>query len=162
MAQPAESPATQVRIARILVPTDFSLVAEAALTWAGAVSRSFGAGLILLRVIDVPDAGASTVGPEHLPSEEAGEQMRAEALDALSRAAARFPVSRTLLRDGSPRVEILNAATDVRADLSVMGTRGRTTMARALSGSVADHVVRHSTAPVLTVSRSGTTRTAGA
>ncbi|MFN3285622.1 MAG: universal stress protein, partial [bacterium] len=46
---------------------------------------------------------------------------------------------------------IVEAAADVGADLVVMGTHGRTGVDRILFGSVAEHVVRTSPVPVLTV-----------
>jgi len=42
-------------------------------------------------------------------------------------------------------------AAEVNADLIVVGTHGRTGLAHVLFGSVAEHVVRHSRIPVLTV-----------
>jgi nucleotide-binding universal stress UspA family protein len=50
-----------------------------------------------------------------------------------------------------PRHEILTAAKDVKADLIVMGTHGRTGLAHLLFGSVAEHVVSHGPVPVFTV-----------
>jgi nucleotide-binding universal stress UspA family protein len=47
--------------------------------------------------------------------------------------------------------EILALAQDERADLVVIGTRGRGGINRALLGSVADRVVRLAPCPVLTV-----------
>jgi hypothetical protein len=43
-------------------------------------------------------------------------------------------------------------AREVPADLIVMGTHGRTWLARLLMGSVAEQVVRKASCPVLTVS----------
>ena len=47
--------------------------------------------------------------------------------------------------------QILAAAERLRADLIVMGTHGRTGLRRALVGSVAEEVLRHSRRPVLIV-----------
>lgn len=46
---------------------------------------------------------------------------------------------------------ILEHATREASDLIVMGTNGRSGMARAVLGSVTERVVRQSTTPVLTV-----------
>jgi nucleotide-binding universal stress UspA family protein len=40
---------------------------------------------------------------------------------------------------------------ELRADMIVMGTQGRSGLDRVLLGSVAEHAVRHSAVPVLTV-----------
>lgn len=46
---------------------------------------------------------------------------------------------------------ILEVARERGADVIVMGTHGRTGLARAVIGSVADRVLRHSTIPVVLV-----------
>jgi nucleotide-binding universal stress UspA family protein len=53
--------------------------------------------------------------------------------------------------EGDSAVEILRAAQDLKADLIVMGTHGRTGLGRLLMGSVAEQVVRKAPCPVLTV-----------
>ena len=58
---------------------------------------------------------------------------------------------RTLVRTGSPYQEIVDLATDERADLVAMGTHGRSGVSRLLLGSVADRVIRLAPCPVLTV-----------
>ncbi|RDV11803.1 universal stress protein [Pontibacter diazotrophicus] len=45
---------------------------------------------------------------------------------------------------------ILHFATDIRADLIMMATHGRTGLAHLLSGSIAEDLVNHTTIPVLT------------
>jgi nucleotide-binding universal stress UspA family protein len=52
---------------------------------------------------------------------------------------------------GEPGSTILAVAEEIGADLIVMGTHGRTGLRRLLMGSVAEHVVRHASCPVLTV-----------
>jgi nucleotide-binding universal stress UspA family protein len=46
---------------------------------------------------------------------------------------------------------VIDYARDVRADLIVMGTHGRTGLAHFIIGSVAERVVRLAPCPVLTV-----------
>ena len=58
---------------------------------------------------------------------------------------------RTLLREGDPSVEILEAAKESGATMIVMGTHGRSGLAHLFLGSVAEKVVRKSPIPVLTV-----------
>jgi nucleotide-binding universal stress UspA family protein len=52
---------------------------------------------------------------------------------------------------GSPAEEIVRCANDLKADMIVMGTHGRTGVVRILLGSVAEAILRHATCPVLTV-----------
>jgi nucleotide-binding universal stress UspA family protein len=58
---------------------------------------------------------------------------------------------RRVLRTGVSWQEIVDLATDERADLVVIGTYGRSGMDRLLLGSVADRVVRLAPCPVLMV-----------
>ncbi len=60
------------------------------------------------------------------------------------------PVERRLLQGDAAR-EILGVAKDMKCDLIVLGTHGRTGLGRLLMGSVAEQVVRHASCPVLTV-----------
>jgi hypothetical protein len=55
------------------------------------------------------------------------------------------------LAAGEAQHEILQMASSLRADLVVVGTLGRTGLARMALGSVAEKVVRHACCPVLVV-----------
>jgi len=52
---------------------------------------------------------------------------------------------------GDPRTALVEAARTERADLVVMGSHGRTGMAKLLMGSVASHVVAHAPCTVMVV-----------
>ncbi len=54
---------------------------------------------------------------------------------------------------GFPAKDIVRLATEVQADLIVVGTYGRRGMSHLLLGSVAERVVRTAPCPVLTVRR---------
>jgi nucleotide-binding universal stress UspA family protein len=54
---------------------------------------------------------------------------------------------------GNPARQILATAAKHRIDLIILSTVGRTGLKRILLGSTAEHVVRHSLCPVLTVRR---------
>ena len=55
------------------------------------------------------------------------------------------------LSEGIAAEAIVAAATDLNADLVVMGTRGHTGLKHVLLGSVAERTVRHAACPVLTL-----------
>ncbi len=65
-----------------------------------------------------------------------------------------------MVATGPPALLIVDTAKDVRADLLVMGTHGRTGVAHILIGSVAEKVVRTAQCPVLTVRGAGRKRRA--
>src|SRR5262249_48839479 len=55
------------------------------------------------------------------------------------------------LSEGDPAVEIIRLAAEVKANLIVMGTHGRTGLGRLMMGSVAEAVLRRAPCPVLTL-----------
>jgi nucleotide-binding universal stress UspA family protein len=147
-----------VRVRCILAPTDFSPAADAALPWADLLARTFDARLVLLHVVEVTYETLVEVpwGGGFEPVGEAiTRQLENRARAELQTRAQRLPPCETLVRTGLgaglSRQRIVEAAADVGADLVVMGTHGRTGVDRILFGSVAEHVVRTSPVPVLTV-----------
>lgn len=128
---------------RILVPTDFSASADAALALARAHFPE--AARLLLHVLD-PKRIASEVNSS-VSTKEERETMEAEILARLE-AMAR-PGEESVVRVGTAAHTIVAHAHDWGADLIVMGTHGRTGLAHFLNGSVAEMVVRHARGPVL-------------
>jgi nucleotide-binding universal stress UspA family protein len=143
-----------LRPARILVPTDFSTGAEVALGWARSLGAAFSAEVILLHVVDLSIAALAGFPSTLAAVPAAGElldRIRTESDEEMRRLTARLPGSRGLVREGTPRSMILDVAREVGAEMIVMGTHGRTGLTHVFFGSVAEHVVRHSRVPVLTV-----------
>jgi universal stress protein A len=146
----------KMSLSRILVPTDFSNSSKEALDSAIHLARMLKAKLYLLHVFEWPvyiDAGVSPgVRPEMY---EWIKEIKTESSRKLARLAEevrrRHVTVHTLFKEGAPFLEILDAAKDIRADLIVVGTHGRTGLAHILLGSVAERVVRQSPCPVLTV-----------
>ena len=56
-----------------------------------------------------------------------------------------------LLREGNPRKEILETAAEIDVEIIVMASNGRSNLRQQIIGSVAEHVVAHSSIPVLVV-----------
>lgn len=52
---------------------------------------------------------------------------------------------------GDPMEEIIRFVTDNTTDLLIVGTHGRTGLDHWITGSVAEHVIRHATIPVLVI-----------
>ena len=142
-----------VKIERILHPTDFSASSAYALQFAVSFAREFEAKLYLLHVIeDIAQALYFDMLQTPPVGDILGElerQARKE-LDKILADEPALPVER-LLRRGVPFNEILRAARELKIDLLVMGTHGRTGLKHALFGSVAEKVVRKSPCPVLSV-----------
>lgn len=142
-------------IRRILCASDFSPASRPAVKLATEMARAFDADLMLFHAYQV-SAPMSAEGP--LPpavvdtvARDAHDQARRK-LDALAESTkGRRTRSSTLLAEGSPAEAIVTAAKRKRANLIVLGTRGRSGLGRMLMGSVAESVVRTAPCPVLTV-----------
>ena len=142
-------------VTRVLVPTDFSATADAALEYAYLVAERFGASIQLLHVLDDPFVAEGLAAEAYIA--EAPALRTAMLRDAQSRLLHRateqhpgIPVDREVLF-GSGAKTIAEYAKQREADLIVMGTHGRTGVAHLLLGSVAERMVRIASCPVLTV-----------
>jgi nucleotide-binding universal stress UspA family protein len=132
----------------ILHPTDFSERSQYAFGLACALARDYGARLIVLHVVEVPTViyGEGVVPPNPEEVRRAAQ----EELEQLQVPHANVRPERRL-EQGDTVPEILRVAQAVHADLIVLGTHGRTGLARLLMGSVAEQVMRQAACPVLTV-----------
>ncbi len=141
----------------LLVPTDFSRDAEAALAAADhcvALSDQ-ETRVILLHVFHVP-AEYRSYGPSGTFfkfSDELRHSLR-ERLEKLAAPLRRENLEVELLTtEGIPAEVIVRVATERKADMVAMGTHGRSGLAHLLMGSTAERVVQHAPCPVLTVRR---------
>jgi nucleotide-binding universal stress UspA family protein len=130
---------------RVLVPTDGSDGATAALEHGLELAQRFDADVYILSVVN-PYA-LSTV-EERREREERAESVVAEAAARVREAGVS---AETSVEAGFPHRVILDAVEETDADAVAMGTHGRTGLQHYLVGSVAEKVVRLSPVPVLTV-----------
>lgn len=142
------------RLRLILHATDFSRASTPALKWAIAMAKANHARLTVLHVMAPPALalpGEGYVSPALYDSLE--RSARAAGQKRLKRVAARAKAAgvRTsvLLLEGVPHELIARAAR--KADLLVIGTHGRSGLAKLFLGSVASRVVTSASCPVLTV-----------
>ena len=139
-----ELPGFQIKT--ILVPTDFSDPAHAAATFAARLANQLGAELIFLYVAD------PYLGSGDLLLDVARLQRKTEygALDQLRDWARRIaPTAQVEVRIGVPAHQIIEAARELKADLIVIPTHGRSAVAQFFMGGVAEKVVRHAGCPVM-------------
>lgn len=143
------------RFRRILHPSDFSRASGAALSRAIELAKANRAELIVAHVLTlpIPMVGEGYIPPRIFEEMEASTRAHAQKrLDALVAKARKAGVrARGLVLEGVPHERIVSAAKRQRADLVVMGTHGRTGLARFFVGSVADRVVAMAPCPVMTV-----------
>ena len=130
----------------ILVALDLSPVSEAVMRAAAVAAAARPSELHLLHVLKPPPA--EPVETFHLAT--VGDQT----IDKLKELARDLPstVSRVAIhvRMGDAEVEILQLASDLEADLIVVGTHGYKGLDRILLGSVAEALIRNSPCPVFT------------
>jgi nucleotide-binding universal stress UspA family protein len=135
----------------ILVATDFSDGSDEALTEAIDLAEQTGAVLNILHVLEF----AAEVFPYGISyfGDRAGllGHIDRELKKRADWAAAAGVTAHTRLREGSAAEEILAHAREIAAEIVVVGTHGRTGIAHAFMGSVAEQVVRHARCPVLTI-----------
>lgn len=149
MKPATEATKNSAALSRILVATDFSAQAEMALEWALRLRDAFGAKLVLLHVIDIfslAELSCRAVGGDPLLP-----MLREEAKRNMQKWQARVADAQAIIREGSPRPVIVEAAAELECQMIVMGTHGRSGLSHLLLGSVAEYVVRYSKVPVLTV-----------
>jgi nucleotide-binding universal stress UspA family protein len=144
------------RIRRVLHPTDFSRASAAAFNRAVETAKANRAELLLVNVItpSFPPIGDGYISPKVYAEMEASARAYArKQLDAQIAKAKRAGVRvRGLILEGSlPHERIVQVARRKRADLLVMGTHGRTGLAKFFLGSVASRVLAIAPCPVLTV-----------
>jgi nucleotide-binding universal stress UspA family protein len=139
----------------ILVPTDGSEHATAALREALELADEYGATLHVLSVVDSRDLGLTT--PADVESLRDGLRAGSERAveDAVARAAEAGVPTTSTVEVGLPHRAIVDYVADHGVDLVVMGTHGRSGLERVLIGSVTERVLRRARAPVLTVGSDG-------
>jgi nucleotide-binding universal stress UspA family protein len=139
----------------VLHPTDFSSASGTAFRRAVAEARARKAPLLILHVLApvVPIVGEGYISPAAY--EQMSTAARAWAQKRLDRAVAKAKTARVrargMLRDGVAHEQIARVAKAQHAKLIVMGTHGRTGVARFFLGSVAARVAATAPCPVLTV-----------
>jgi len=140
---------------RILHPSDFSPASNAALRKAIEMAKASRGQLLIAHVISpfVPVTGEGYVSPkvydEIAASNRAWAQRQLAKLLARTKSAG-VRASGTLL-EGVAHEQIIRFARSKRVDVIVMGTHGRSGLAKLFLGSVAGRVVAAATCPVLTV-----------
>lgn len=135
---------------RILSLYDFSWTGRQALQWALRTGETFHAEVNVLHVVSGKKDDATPPALATAIREEIDRDLR------LREAAAAKPVPKlgsleVTAVTGHVVSTILDWIVSQKPDLVVMGTHGQTGLLHVLLGSVAEKVVRHSTAPTLVV-----------
>lgn len=135
---------------KIVVSVDFTPSSEAAIAVAHKFAAMHGAEMVLVHAVEHAFA-ESIADPAHL---ERKREYSTKMLDKLVEQynSVDVPVTR-LLMEGKPYKEILKAASEINAEMIVMGTWGSHAIETGMIGSNVNKVVRSARIPVVTVTR---------
>ena len=152
-AGPAVETQVPVRIPhlnRILVPIDFSQPATAALCRAIDIARIYHSSILLVHVMThQTENGMATILPGALLKLETDLQ---HDLDYLKKQVTDYGIPcAALLRKGSVTDNVQDLLREHGIDLLVLATHGGHGIHGVFLGSTAEHLIRHTTVPVITV-----------
>lgn len=138
---------------RILIPTDFSLQAKAALMSAMKMAEKMKVELFALHSIDVHDRFISRSSPASIDSRESllverakkqmTEHLKSEGLESLN--------PTIVIGNKSILEDVMEACETHKIDFIVMGSSGTSFLEGLFIGSNTERVVRHSKVPVVVI-----------
>ena len=140
---------TRTRFENILFATDFSPAAAHAIPFVKKLALHFQSRLVALHVkppVVNPITQPSTWPADFQAAKAADQQHGEELLETFAGIE-----TEVLLEEGDIQSSIANAIKKNDTDLVIIGTRGRTGLAKVLLGSVAEEIFRTVPCPVLTV-----------
>jgi nucleotide-binding universal stress UspA family protein len=144
----------------ILIPTDFSEVAQIATKTAIGIAQKASAKLVLLHIIERPDSVSFNIEgqidqldnwEDKIYTLKLIEKAKNEIATIKDEAASIGVEVESELRLGNPFHGMREVITDHDVDLVVMGTTGHSKLEEMIIGSNTEKVIRHAACPVLTV-----------
>lgn len=143
---------------RILVPYDFSPVAEHALDFACQIASKLEGEIMLLNVIEHPTANSyeAIMGVKDDPMEQLYikkmyEKVSEKLGEIVSNAAHSDDKISTKIQLGNAFNSIIDQITEEKVDLLIVGTEGAEGLNEFFVGSNAEKIVRHASCPVITI-----------
>jgi nucleotide-binding universal stress UspA family protein len=137
---------------RIVVGVDGSNAGKHALEWTARMAKTMRAEVVAVHALDLPVALPDPYAIPFYLDEKWRAGLRSDFENKWCRPlkTAKVPY-RAVLEDGRPASVLLDVAQREKAELIVVGRRGRGEVAELLLGSVSHEVVLHSKRPVLLV-----------
>ena len=135
----------------ILIATDFSEASETALRYSLALARFYESKFCLAHVVS--SLGLAMAGPDAIAAcEEAASREAADLEDSLIKTGALTGIQhKFIVRQGELWPELREIIRQETADLLLVGTHGRHSIAKLFFGSIAEEVFRQAECPVLTL-----------
>jgi nucleotide-binding universal stress UspA family protein len=140
-----------MQISKILVAVDGSKQSQKAADYAIELAGKEKAGLVILHVLDAPYGGsASSLRNWYTVLSKEAEKWMTDIKEKAEEKSVKATVE--IADHGiSTYLAIVDGASKEKADLIVIGSKGKTGLKRLLLGSVAQGVVTYATCPVLVV-----------
>ena len=139
-----------VNLRTVIYGTDFSLCSQNAGLYAACIAKYFSATLLVAHAFALSQAAMEIELDHKLVSQQRKDLEFLLSRKAFLLASDSLEAIPTLL-DGDPREVLLEAADSREPSLIVLGTHGGGWMERELIGSVAEHILRSTRWPTLTV-----------
>jgi len=145
-----------IKLENVLVATDFSEPSHIAMEYGRTLARQFGATLHVVHIVEnvfmrtaAGEFGVSEVDVVMQNVEDAAQKQ----LDAFVSDADRRDLKAlcSVCNADSAASGLVSYAKENGSDIIVIGTHGRGTLSKLLTGSVAEQVMRTAPCPVLTV-----------
>lgn len=135
---------------KILFANEGSPAGDRALLYVEHLARLENAEVVVLHVFEVPGRYAAIEAFDDLRAsfEKAAWAIVDDAVQELEKGSVR---ARGMVREGPPAQIILQVAEEESASLIILGTRGPSSAAELLLGSVSTEVLRRARCPVLAV-----------
>jgi len=140
---------TRTKFENILFATDFSPAAAHAIPFIKKIARHFESNLVALHVkppVVNPMTQPVTWPVDVEAAKDFAKEHREELLDTFAGID-----TEVLIEEGDIQSRLDNAIQKYNTDLVIIGTRGRTGLAKILLGSIAEEIFRTVPCPVLTV-----------
>ncbi|OYT50089.1 universal stress protein [Candidatus Bathyarchaeota archaeon ex4484_231] len=137
---------------RILIPTDGSDPSMRAAEFAIKIAKHFNSEIVAIYVIDrVILEEVSKVHERHGLEEEIRKNAE-RCLNYIVKLAERKGLkARSIVVEGQPHDQIVRYAESLKANMIIIGSKGRRGMNRILIGSVAERVIEYAPCPVLVI-----------
>jgi nucleotide-binding universal stress UspA family protein len=141
------------KLTKILVATDFSEHSKRVVEYAFDLKRIFNATIYMLYVIETSHAIEWAIRQGHLINsmEKMREWARNQLVNLTPDDFVNDPTVIHLVETGSPGEMIADAAVDIGADLTILGTHEYGTIHKHLIGTTTDKLLTKTSTPVLTV-----------
>ena len=145
-------------IKKIMVAVDFSEYSANSMKYAGRLAEDLGAELIFVNVInqrDIDMVKHVTMYTDKISVQDYVDGLKADRTEKMQSLLTETNCSRVphrfIIKKGVPFAELVETAKEEKADMVVMGTKGRGNIAGILFGSQAEKMFRHCPVPLLSI-----------